>query len=72
MLKSCLHLWTSIEDLTVRTSLKFGYATIQPNMGMVIFGRGCLYHATSDQACLDYTGTNGNNFTNWGSPTWFS
>ncbi|GJW09595.1 histone-lysine N-methyltransferase ATX2-like protein isoform X1 [Tanacetum coccineum] len=32
-----------------------------------------LYHATSDHTYFDYvTGTNGESFANWGSPTWFS
>ncbi|KAJ8749690.1 hypothetical protein K2173_012241 [Erythroxylum novogranatense] len=32
-----------------------------------------LYHATGDKSYLQYvTGQNGQNYANWGSPTWFS
>ncbi|GJY00767.1 endoglucanase 2-like protein [Tanacetum coccineum] len=74
MLKSCLHLRTSIEDLTARTSLKFKIYYNSTGYGdELLWAASWLYHATTDQTYLDYvTGTNGESFANWGSRTWFS
>ncbi|PWA80616.1 glycosyl hydrolase 9B5 [Artemisia annua] len=39
----------------------------------LLWAASWLYHATTEQTYLDYvTGTNGETFANWGSPTWFS
>lgn len=39
----------------------------------LLWAAGWLYHATGDKAYFDYvTGKNGDDFANWGSPTWFS
>ncbi|GKV17867.1 hypothetical protein SLEP1_g28322 [Rubroshorea leprosula] len=39
----------------------------------LLWGAGWLYHATGDKSFLQYvTVENGNDFANWGSPTWFS
>ncbi|OMO87402.1 Glycoside hydrolase, family 9 [Corchorus capsularis] len=39
----------------------------------LLWAASWLYHATGDQSYLEYvTGENGEEFANWGSPTWFS
>ncbi|KAL8459136.1 hypothetical protein ACS0TY_036561 [Phlomoides rotata] len=39
----------------------------------LLWAAGWLYHATGDKSYFDYvTGKNGDDFANWGSPTWFS
>lgn len=39
----------------------------------LLWAAAWLYHATGDQAYLDYlTGDDADKFGNWGSPTWFS
>lgn len=39
----------------------------------LLWAASWLYHATKDNTYLDYvTGSNGESFANWGSPTWFS
>ncbi|GAA0160079.1 hypothetical protein Leryth_005290 [Lithospermum erythrorhizon] len=39
----------------------------------LLWAAGWLYHATGDKSYYDYvTGDNGEEFANWGSPTWFS
>ncbi|XP_051149701.1 endoglucanase 10-like [Andrographis paniculata] len=39
----------------------------------LLWAAGWLYHATGDQTYIEYvTGKNGDDFANFGSPTWFS
>nr|ALR96227.1 cellulase [Lactuca sativa] len=39
----------------------------------LLWAASWLYHATKDHTYLDYvTGSNGESYANWGSPTWFS
>ncbi|XVE94582.1 hypothetical protein REPUB_Repub02eG0021100 [Reevesia pubescens] len=39
----------------------------------LLWAAGWLYHATGNQSYLEYvTGENGEEFAEWGSPTWFS
>ncbi|KAL6504746.1 hypothetical protein OROHE_023504 [Orobanche hederae] len=39
----------------------------------LLWAASWLYHATGDRSYFEYvTGKNGNDFANWGSPTWFS
>lgn len=39
----------------------------------LLWAASWLYHATGEQSYIDYvTGENGEEFANWGSPTWFS
>lgn len=39
----------------------------------LLWAASWLYHATGDQSYIDYvTGKNGDDFAQWGSPTWFS
>ncbi|MBA0848861.1 hypothetical protein Goshw_008040 [Gossypium schwendimanii] len=39
----------------------------------LLWAASWFYHATADQSYLEYvTGENGTEFTQWGSPTWFS
>ncbi|KAL0323183.1 UNVERIFIED_CONTAM: Endoglucanase 2 [Sesamum angustifolium] len=39
----------------------------------LLWAASWLYHATGDQSYFQYvTGKNGEDFANWGSPTWFS
>ncbi|XVE69751.1 hypothetical protein DITRI_Ditri10aG0016300 [Diplodiscus trichospermus] len=39
----------------------------------LLWAASWLYHATGDQSYLDYvTGENGEEFADWGKPTWFS
>ncbi|GER26599.1 endoglucanase [Striga asiatica] len=39
----------------------------------LLWAAGWLYHATSEGSYLEYvTGKNGEDFANWGRPTWFS
>ncbi|GAA0151393.1 hypothetical protein LIER_10124 [Lithospermum erythrorhizon] len=39
----------------------------------LLWAAGWLYHATGDKSYYDYvTGDNGEEFANWGNPTWFS
>ncbi|KAF3446764.1 hypothetical protein FNV43_RR11944 [Rhamnella rubrinervis] len=39
----------------------------------LLWAASWLFHATGDRTYLDYvTGQNGEDFANWGSPTWFS
>ncbi|KAD4583956.1 hypothetical protein E3N88_21557 [Mikania micrantha] len=39
----------------------------------LLWAASWLYHATKDQTYLDYvSGSNGETYANWGSPTWFS
>ncbi|XP_051151006.1 endoglucanase 10 isoform X2 [Andrographis paniculata] len=39
----------------------------------LLWAASWLYHATGDKAYFEYvTGKNGDDFANWGSPTWFS
>lgn len=39
----------------------------------LLWAAGWLYHATGDKLYYDFvTGENGEEFANWGSPTWFS
>ncbi|KAK7283408.1 hypothetical protein RIF29_12905 [Crotalaria pallida] len=39
----------------------------------LLWAAGWLYHATGDDSYLEYvTGQNGEDYANWGNPTWFS
>lgn len=39
----------------------------------LLWAASWLFHATGDRTYLDYvTGENGEDFANWGNPTWFS
>lgn len=39
----------------------------------LLWAASWLYHATGDKSYFQYvTGENGNDFGNWGNPTWFS
>ena len=39
----------------------------------LLWAASWLYHATKDKSYFDYaTGKNGEEYANWGSPTWFS
>lgn len=38
----------------------------------LLWAASWLYHATGDKSYLQYVTDNGNDFANWGNPTWFS